>query len=366
MEVHIAARAGGILEEEFKRFEHYYAPNEVEPPPTIAERLCKRLTGRCTKRSTKFWKTIAKEKYDLIYANTIMNGMFISGMRSSMPVITHVHELDYWIEKSGQINIEAVKAHSLRFIAASGAVRDCLVQKYGVLNDRVVVIPSFIPDAVLEDRFSVGRDIRCELGIGVEEFVVCASGWEFWRKGRDLVPQLLVELHRALAGRPVHVIWVGNLGSYEERARLRFDLSKLCVSARFHETGHVSNPMDYFHAGDVFALLSRDDPFPLVCLENAAIRKPIVCFAESGGMPEFVKGGPGIVVPYLDLGAMSKAIASLLNDESLRRRMGADGQAAVRMGYTTNVVGPRFLSVISDVLRGRSLGSQASRLEAAI
>src|SRR5205814_4023764 len=62
----------------------------------------------------------------------------------------------------------------------------------------------------------------------------------------------------------------------------------------------------YLRAGDVFLLSSREDPFPLVALEAAQCGLPILCFADSGGMQEFVEGDAGYVVPAADVEAMAR------------------------------------------------------------
>jgi hypothetical protein len=38
-----------------------------------------------------------------------------------------------------------------------------------------------------------------------------------------------------------------------------------------------------------------------VCLEAAALGKPIICFGDAGGMPEFIEEVCELVVPYLDI-----------------------------------------------------------------
>jgi glycosyltransferase involved in cell wall biosynthesis len=73
----------------------------------------------------------------------------------------------------------------------------------------------------------------------------------------------------------------------------------------------------------VFALVSWEDPFPLVNLEAASLGKPIVCFDEAGGSKEFVEEDCGFVVPYLDLDAREDRVVELLHNPELRQRMGS-------------------------------------------
>ena len=117
-----------------------------------------------------------------------------------------------------------------------------------------------------------------------------------------------------------------------------------------HFVPSVPNPEDYFNAFDVFALTSREDPFPVAMLEAAASGLPIVCFANGGGAPELVEEDAGIVVPYLDVPAMAKACIELLTNESRRRQMGQNARAKVQERYTLEKQGPKLLAVIEAAM----------------
>ncbi|NOU47296.1 MAG: glycosyltransferase, partial [Bacteroidales bacterium] len=49
---------------------------------------------------------------------------------------------------------------------------------------------------------------------------------------------------------------------------------------------------------NLFFLSSREDPFPLVCLENGAMAKPVLCFEESGGITELLEDNPSDIITY--------------------------------------------------------------------
>ena len=80
--------------------------------------------------------------------------------------------------------------------------------------------------------------------------------------------------------------------------------------------GPAPTPLPYMLAADVFLLSSREDPFPLVCLEAADCGLPVLCFADAGGMPLFVQEDAGAVVPYLDVDEMANQLRSFLADEA--------------------------------------------------
>jgi glycosyltransferase involved in cell wall biosynthesis len=180
--------------------------------------------------------------------------------------------------------------------------------------------------------------------------VVGGSGSETWRKGKDLFVQLAALLRRRDPTRSFWFVWVGWEGDEEDQRQLKHDVEQAGVSDAFLWTGEVPNPLDYFACFDAFALVSREDPFPLVCLEAALLEKPILCFAGAGGTPELVEEDGGFVVPYLDLSAMADKLLLLGGDESLRRKMGACGAAKVRQCFSLNVMAPRLYHLIEGLL----------------
>ncbi len=111
--------------------------------------------------------------------------------------------------------------------------------------------------------------------------------------------------------------------------------------------GEKTNPIDYFTAADIFLLTSREDPFPLVCLENASLGNPIICFDKSGSIPELVGDDGGCVVPYLDVEEMAAAVVNLANDPILRRGCGENIRKRVLNDFTVDKQAP----VIYDILK---------------
>ena len=289
----------------------------------------------------------------LVYSNTITNGDVLQVLaRPGIPVITHVHELDYWIEQSGADNWSQVCRHTTKFVAASEAVSQNLQKHHGIAPERIEVVHEFVP---LErrprhtgaDREPVGRAL---LGIPSNAFVVGGSGSETWRKGKDLFVQLAASVRRRHPARPFWFVWVGWEGDEEDRRQLKHDLNEAGVADAFLWTGEVENPLEYFACFDAFALVSREDPFPLVCLEAALLEKPILCFAGAGGAPELVEADSGFVTPYLDLGAMADKLLLLGENEGLRQKMGACAAAKVRERFSLDVMAPRLYHLIEGLL----------------
>jgi glycosyltransferase involved in cell wall biosynthesis len=83
------------------------------------------------------------------------------------------------------------------------------------------------------------------------------------------------------------------------------------------------------------------DPCPTVALEAMASRRAIVASRMGGLIDQVVDGETGILVPPGDAIALRGALRRLLDDRSLRERMGQAGKAHVREFQSASVV-PRI------------------------
>jgi len=294
---------------------------------------------------------LIKDDIGLIYSNTITNGeilKFLSVM--NCPIITHVHELEYWIHRSGPSNLEKVKSYTKLFIVVSEAVKEHLVINHDIPAERIEVIHGFIPVSVLIDRLDSANNPRKDMNIPDDAFIVGSSGMETWRKGKDLFIQLAIAVLSKVGDMPVHFVWVGGHPDSTEAYQIRHDLHHAGIENQVHFVDHVTNPLDYYNQFDAFAMVSREDPFPLVNLEAAALGKPIVCFNSAGGSPEFVGKDAGFVVPYLDINAMADKVVLLAMNKKIRKDLGSRGSAKVADCYDISVGALKILDVIEQHL----------------
>jgi glycosyltransferase involved in cell wall biosynthesis len=349
-------RRSGPLETEFAKLGETFLIEGSWNRRSLPARFANRL-GLLTSKSEKEFAALRDRSHRLIYSNTVTNGDVLRALvRPGVQVITHVHELDYWIKESGATNWKQVRSYTTKFIAVSEAVSQNLQRQHGIAPARIEVIHEFIPTKPQAqcDVQSQRPISRAQLGIPEDAFVVGGSGSETWRKGKDLFVQLAALLRRRSEGRPFRFVWVGWEGDEEDRRKLKRDMEEAGVSDSVQWTGEVANPLDYFACFDVFALVSREDPFPLVCLEAALLEKPVICFAGAGGAPELVEEDSGFVVPYLDLNAMADKLLLLSENEELRRKMGACGAVKVRNRFSLDVMAPRLYHLIDSLLHETS------------
>ena len=350
----VLSRNSGEMDQEFQGLAPLSFFNRVLPCNSRLRSLLSaswlhRFLNR--RHSERLLQSIVKDNIGLIYSNTITNGKvlkFLSGI--NCPVITHVHELEYWIHRSGTLNMELVKSYTKLFIVVSEAVKKHLVINHDISADHIVVIRGFIPASSISDRFDTAVNPRKELNIADDAFVVGSSGLETWRKGKDLFIQLAMAVFRKAGDRQIHFVWVGGYPDSAEAYQINHDLHHAGIAHQVHFIDHVTNPLDYYNQFDVFAMVSREDPFPLVNLEAASLGKPIVCFASAGGTSEFVEEDAGFVVPYLDIDAMAEKLILLAMDNELKTDLGSRGSAKVMEHYDISVGARKILDVIEQSL----------------
>ncbi|HEY5892363.1 MAG TPA: glycoside hydrolase family 99-like domain-containing protein [Chthoniobacterales bacterium] len=252
----------------------------------------------------------------VIYSNTVVNGPTLASLRFlDCPVVTHVHELQASIERWAPRGIMAATVKCTdHFIAVSSPVARNLRETHQIASEAITTI---YPSIDLE--VDVDPDIGAEFDFSSTDIVVFGCGTMDWRKG----PDLFVQIADKTRNNPnLRFIWIGG-GTKAERETITNMIRVAGLEGTVRFLGEKANPRAYFSLGKIFLLSSREDPFPLVALEAAHAKMPIVCFEGSGGMPEFVGTECGFVVPRDDVDAASRAILTLAQNESLRASLGA-------------------------------------------
>ncbi|MHB1422892.1 MAG: glycosyltransferase, partial [Gemmataceae bacterium] len=119
--------------------------------------------------------------------------------------------------------------------------------------------------------------------------------------------------------------------------------------------GHVPWPklMDCYRRAALFVMPSYYETFGISCVEAMAFGLPVVA-TRAGGLPEVVEDGvTGLLVPPGDPAALAAAMARLLADPDLRRRMGQAGRQRAIEKFTAERVVRETISVYERVRSGQ-------------
>jgi phosphatidylinositol alpha-1,6-mannosyltransferase len=185
--------------------------------------------------------------------------------------------------------------------------------------------------------------------------VVLTVGAMKARKGHAVT---LEAVARARAAVPALRWVVAGGGPVEAADRLRERAAALGIADRVHVLGPTPFPqlVAWYRRADVFALLpinegSSFEGFGLVYLEAAAAGTPAVGTHGCGAGEAIVDGVTGLLVPQRDPAAAATALVRLLQDASLRERMGRAGRERARELSWARLAA-RLAALYRDLLAG--------------
>ena len=363
IEVHTLILRDGPLKARFAE----HGEVTVLDESTVATGLAVVQQGLVHLGSSRAWRPVAKARltpqlrhlrgYDLAYLNSTASLSVAEFLPPTRAVVSHVHELQVALRTwAPRRDYQLFKTLPDRWIAASQAVQDLLVGEVGLPAERVHLHHEFIDTKALLGRTVSLREVeacRQSLGLDPDAAVVLGTGTLDWRKGPDLFVQLATEVRRR-TDRPVAFVWAGGELAGTDWERVRSDRERAGAD-HVHFVGLQHDPLPWFAMADVFALTSREDPFPLVCLENAALGTPLVTY-RNGGMPELLTAaGPEAaqgIVDHLDVGAMADRILALLSSDDLRAAVGNQLRDRVLAVHDVDVAAPKLVDDLRSLVGG--------------
>jgi glycosyltransferase involved in cell wall biosynthesis len=264
--------------------------------------------------------------FDALYLNSASSARSLRLLPELPPVVVaHLHELDSAFDKwIDPVDRELLLEKADLFVVAAHCIGEHLVNAYGVDPSHILRPPHEFIGPPSADPAGTKR-ARARLGLHGDETVIGAIGQIGWRKGTDLFIQVADHVHRQLPSVPLRFVW---LGSGQELAMKPYhhDVAAYGLEDVVSFVGEVGDVPAWIGLFDMFCLTSREDPFPLVCLEAGALGVPVISFAN-GGMAELaVADGPDdpllTIVDYADVEAMAAAVVDRITDPDLRRRDG--------------------------------------------
>jgi len=171
---------------------------------------------------------------------------------------------------------------------------------------------------------------RARFGLMDGDLVIVSLGRVVPRKGHLDLAAALALLPADLSAR-VHWWVIGPLNEADHAERLRAAAEALPLRVTLFGGVPVEEVAARMCAADLFCLpgyLDEDgrvEGFGLVFLEAGAFGVPSVA-TRSGGIPEAVPDGAGLLVPERDPNALAKALVRVLADDMLRARLAAGAE----------------------------------------
>ncbi len=237
---------------------------------------------------------------------------------------------------------ESLAARALRpgpteWVAVSGPVAARLAAHFDLPPGAVSVVPNGVevPPEDPRKRAAARAAKRARVGLAGRAPLFVFAGRLEPNKGADLLPALAERLHAATGGGGVAVLGGGG------KPLRGWDGAGAPPRRGLHPLGHVPDVPDWLLAADALLLPSRLEGCPLVFLEAAARRCPVVataaaveCFGDDAHAVAAVsQEGSAAAVADRALAALAEPVATRRRVEAAHRRAAAHDAAAMLRQY---------------------------------
>jgi glycosyltransferase involved in cell wall biosynthesis len=295
---------------------------------------------------------LARVKPDVVHTHLSMADAIVPPVARSLgiPSVSTIHVIareptgwatDATMRGSQRTRVAAfARRHAAaRVIAVSEAARTAYLATGWDTPDHVLTVRNGISRTIPSDC----AHVRAQLGIDPDALVVTTVSVLRPGKGHEVA----IKAVRALLPRfpELRLLILGDGPARADIARAAQQLGDAVLMP-----GHRDDVMSVLGATDVVLHATDIDAFPTALIEAAAMGLPAVA-TDVGGIPEIIEpGGTGLLVaspPSLE--ETTAALARLLGDAELRRRMGAHAREVYRERFTAESWAHRLRAVYEEV-----------------
>jgi N-acetyl-alpha-D-glucosaminyl L-malate synthase BshA len=310
--------------------------------------------------TSKIIKTVKDSKLDLIHSHyAIPHAMSAYMAREiiGVPYVVTLHGSDVHTLGLDPAYRPVVK-HTIENADAVTAVSRFLKKKaqdeLGIERE-ITVIPNFID----VERFKHLNGTR----LIVESGCVSVRREE---EAKELDPDARILLHASnfrKVKRVVELIEVMRIvadhypkvrliiaGDGPTRIEVERKIEALDLCDNVHLLGVKSNMQEIMCSADVFLLNSTLEGMPLVLLEAMSCSLPVIT-TPAGGIPELVRPNKdGMVTEGFEIDEYAQAILEILDDDSLRVKIGKAGRKRVEESFDADSIVTKYENVFKQVI----------------
>jgi glycosyltransferase involved in cell wall biosynthesis len=297
----------------------------------------------------RLYRLFRQLRPDIVHSTTPKAGLLcaIAAWLARVPVRLHTFTGQAWAELSGPVRWIAQASDWLivrlntRCYADSASQRAFLVERGLAPADRLAVLGSgslagvdlalFDPERL---RHGTGAT-RARLGLAPHARVITFIGRVTRDKGVVELVRAFTELRQRFPD--LHLVVVGPPEPERDPVPAEI-LQQLRSDTHIHLIGYDPSPEQYLALASVLCLPSYREGFGNVVIEAAALGVPAVGTLITGLSDAIVDGQTGVLVPAKDSEALAKALATVLENEVLRRGLGEAARSRAVAEFDSRVV----------------------------
>ena len=234
-------------------------------------------------------RTIRRERPDVVfsthgYINILcLTASFFVGSEVAFyarhPIMPHASASRDGTSKLHKRLLRFLYSRARRIIAQTHAMRDAMVQVFGLPRDKVEVLINPVDTELIEGKVD---GVPNPFDPACVNFV--AAGRLVPQKGFDVLLDAFRIVHDRERRTRLHV-----LGEGEDRSKLEAQIEDYSLSQVVSLPGFQDNPYPYFKYADLFVLPSRFEGLPNTVLESLHLRTPCIATRCIPFMEEIIR-----------------------------------------------------------------------------
>lgn len=321
-------------------------------------------------KSAQYEELIQKYNISIIHQHYSIYGCSIAH-KMRIPIVHFIHNSYVWFTDEQAQQLSSQDQYITRFVAVSDEVKHYSVQRIGLTDEKINVIPNGVVIDLLEEKFSKPTvHTREGFGLNQEDFVLLNLASIDGRKATRQTIEVFKEICRdfpdiklLIAGNPLDASY------YEECYKVIKD-NQLENTVIF--TGFIKENQDLFKMADAFLLPSVIEGWSISKLEAMYAQKPMILTDVGGARQVIIDSDIGILVPnaygdvkYLNdrnlydytlspktanFDALKKAIISMYKERNLWAQRGLSGREKVIQYYNLDKIVDSYEQLSIDIL----------------
>ena len=314
--------------------------------------------------------------YDLIHSHYWLSGWVGARLSSkwNIPLLTMFHTMAYFKDKvlsplgksepplRSQVETQLVE-HSDHIVVSSHREKVEMVWNYNASSEKISVIPCGVDPDLFTPRDALKSKVQ--LNLPPRRFILFVGRIDPV-KGIDTLLKAMALVKNKLAnGKGVKLLIIGgdidnsdySKDSEMQRLKQLTDRLDLKNTVTFLGAQRQDQLLYFYSASELCVLPSRYESFGMVALEAMACGTPVIA-SKVGGLTSFIQDETtGFLVPEEDEKYLAEKILTLLNDQSLKNRLGIKARSRAREFSWQNIA-RQMISLYQQLLDERDNNSR--------
>jgi glycosyltransferase involved in cell wall biosynthesis len=296
---------------------------------------------------------IQEDGIDLVHTHGYKADLYgyLAAWRSGKPVVATCHN---WVGGTAALGIyNYLDRMALKRFNALAAVSDAVAQRllaFGVPAEKVKTIANGIDVQIFERGEPLpALSAPGSKVVGVVARLDLQKGFEY-----------LLRAVRELCN--IYALKVVIVGEGPDRKAIEDMVKEYGLQSSVVLAGQQSDMAGVYAAMDIFVLPSLNEGLPMTVLEAMAASRPVIA-TRVGAIPSVIQDGEnGLLVDAKDTDGLRNALARLLSDSDLCRRMGERAHDWVSRNYTSEAMALKYRELYEEVLEKTAMAVVPARL----